>query len=289
MGSEYGRAIEQQRAFARHFASPQGIQDFYSRHSDPMRTRMFHQATSLTLAMADPYYWNAEMSELLEGVSEDMPRWTLRREALPTDFGFCWFARPLALPGIPANVLAITWGMWRPSGADKDLRENMILGAYTNRPDGKPGIIPMMSFAWRPGDAMGVDDLDVGPATERMDRANRRVFQYIAAAFALIEQRILVTSKERPGREFRRRLARAGETKEALIHVVRLRRSSQGGAPSDGTPMEWSCRWIVRGHWRQQFYPSTGEYRPIFILPHVKGPDDKPLKAPAERVFAVVR
>jgi len=27
----------------------------------------------------------------------------------------------------------------------------------------------------------------------------------------------------------------------------------------------------------------------VFILPYIKGPDDKPLRAPAERVFAVVR
>lgn len=289
MSSQYGRAIEQQRAFARHFASPQGVRDFFSRYADPLKTRQFHQATSVTLAAADPYYWSAEMCELLESVSASMPRWTLRQEALPTDFGFCWFARPLALPGIDAQVLATTWGLWKPSGLDDSLRENLIVGAYTNRPDGKPGIVPMMSFAWRPGDSMDVEDLDVGPATAQMERANRRVFQYIAAAFALIEQRILVTSQERPDRAARRRIAKAGETKDPLIHVVQLRRASHSSDKVDGVPVEWSCRWLVRGHWRQQFYRSTNEYRPIFILPHIKGPDDKPLRASAERVFAVTR
>jgi len=289
MGSQYGRVIEQQRAFARYFSSPQGVRDFYSRHVDPLLNRQFHQATALTLAAADPYFWGSEMCELLESVSATMPRWTLRREALPTDFGFCWFARPLTMPGYPSLLMATTWGLWRPSEREASLRENMIVGAYMSRPDGQPGILPMLTFAWHPGDSLDVDDLALGPATAMQDRANRRVFQYIAAMFALIEQRILVTSVERPDRATRRRAARAGATKEPLIHVVHLRRASHEGHADDVAPVEWSCRWIVRGHWRQQFYRSTGEYKPIFILPHIKGPESKPLRTPAERVFAVVR
>lgn len=283
------QALHQQRAFLRHYSSPIGVQDFYSRHSDPVQTRTWHQATVTTLASADAYYWSSDMCQLLEDISEQMPRWTLREEALPTPFGFCWFVKPLTVPGMDAGVIALTWGLWTPSGKDATLSPNLIVGVFTNRPDGKEGIVPMMAFAWRPGDSMDVDDLDVGPVTAKMDRANKRVFQYIAAAFALIEQRILTTTCERPDRGVRKRLAREGVTKAPEILVIRLRRASQDAPADRGEPVEWSCRWIVRGHWRQQFYSSIGEYKPIYILPHVKGPDDKPLRAPAERVFAVVR
>ena len=54
--------------------------------------------------------------------------------------------------------------------------------------------------------------------------------------------------------------------------------------------MDWSCRWLVRGHWRQQpCGAGHAERRPTWILPHLKGPERKPLKAPGAMVFAVVR
>lgn len=35
--------------------------------------------------------------------------------------------------------------------------------------------------------------------------------------------------------------------------------------------------WLVRGHWRRQWYPSRGEHRPVWINPHLAGPDGAPL------------
>lgn len=49
------------------------------------------------------------------------------------------------------------------------------------------------------------------------------------------------------------------------------------GRGNPGTEVEWSHRWLVRGHWRQQWYASEGVHRAIYINPHIKGPEDKPL------------
>jgi hypothetical protein len=38
-----------------------------------------------------------------------------------------------------------------------------------------------------------------------------------------------------------------------------------------------SVRFIVRGHWRNQWYPSEGRNKPIWIMPYVKGPDGAPV------------
>jgi hypothetical protein len=49
---------------------------------------------------------------------------------------------------------------------------------------------------------------------------------------------------------------------------------------SDGGSVEWSKRWMVRGHWRLQPYgPRNGpqQRKAIWIDPYVKGPEDKPL------------
>ena len=40
---------------------------------------------------------------------------------------------------------------------------------------------------------------------------------------------------------------------------------------------DWSHRWLVSGHWRNQWYPSEGVRRPIWIDAFVKGPSDAPL------------
>ena len=60
------------------------------------------------------------------------------------------------------------------------------------------------------------------------------------------------------------------------------------GVADSGGPA-WQCQWIVSGHWRRQFYRSSGAHKPRYIAPYVKGPADKPLKAPAGAVFAVTR
>jgi hypothetical protein len=41
----------------------------------------------------------------------------------------------------------------------------------------------------------------------------------------------------------------------------------------------YSHQWIVRGHWRRQWYRSQQRHVPIWITEHVAGPDDKPFKA----------
>ena len=93
-----------------------------------------------------------------------------------------------------------------------------------------------------------------------------------------------------PGRHLRKRAARAA-IEEPAIHIVQLRRSlSHGRRPAngDGPSAEWSHRWLVRGHWRNQWYPSAKVHRPRWIPEYVKGPDDKPLVV-HDKIFSVDR
>jgi hypothetical protein len=70
--------------------------------------------------------------------------------------------------------------------------------------------------------------------------------------------------------------------------VITLRRQEarHGG---EGHAVDWTCRWFVRGHWRNQWCPGLKAHRPTWILPHTKGPQGKPLKISAERLFSVSR
>lgn len=54
------------------------------------------------------------------------------------------------------------------------------------------------------------------------------------------------------------------------------------------TKIDWSHRWVVRPHWRQQYLPSKQRHEPRFIEAHIKGPSDKPVIS-KQSVFLVNR
>lgn len=79
-------------------------------------------------------------------------------------------------------------------------------------------------------------------------------------------------------RATRRRSQRAGYP--ADVRLIDVRRKAAPATHDDGEShhVEWSHRWLVNPHWRQQAYgPGRSLRKPVFILPHVKGPADKPL------------
>jgi hypothetical protein len=73
------------------------------------------------------------------------------------------------------------------------------------------------------------------------------------------------------------------------VRVVQLRRSEPNSRLDVRThqPVDWSCRWIVGGHWRNQPYKDSTKL--IYIMPYVKGPEDKPLRVPTHTVYQVSR
>lgn len=75
------------------------------------------------------------------------------------------------------------------------------------------------------------------------------------------------------------------------INTVTLRRAwrDDDKPKGDGEPREWSCQWIVGGHWRNQWYPSKAEWKPKYIAPYLKGDPDKPLREPKGPVYCVTR
>ena len=113
--------------------------------------------------------------------------------------------------------------------------------------------------------------------------------RFFAAFCYFVKQRILTESRERADRPARRRAEREGRNPEESIRVVQLRASEvhSYGDERDRS-FEYSVRWIVRGHWRNQYHPSTGRHEPKWIMPYVKGPDGAPVKNPV-RLFSVSR
>ncbi len=104
----------------------------------------------------------------------------------------------------------------------------------------------------------------------------------------LLNERLARRARTKASRGVMRRTTR--QKVEPEIQIVRLRQERQLSESSDtrSAARHWDHRWIVRGHWRNQWYPSTEEHRSKWIPAHVKGPDDAPLKAP-KRVYLANR
>jgi hypothetical protein len=104
-------------------------------------------------------------------------------------------------------------------------------------------------------------------------RFNQMLFP--KAFWAIIEQTLVRIVTGRGDRASRRRLEKAGQPIPAVKYVMlrKIRRSTGDGAAD----INWSHRWMVEGHWRNQWHPRHQIHRQKYILPYVKGPDDKPL------------
>lgn len=73
------------------------------------------------------------------------------------------------------------------------------------------------------------------------------------------------------------------------VSVVTLRRSVSERRDGPSESREWSCQWLVSGHWRRQWMPKGATWEPRYISPYLKGDPSKPLRADREVVYAVSR
>ncbi len=99
----------------------------------------------------------------------------------------------------------------------------------------------------------------------------------IVALWRFLNQKLLTTVVDPVPRGMRRAAIRKAEDLPE-VRIIQLR-STRPGDTQRGEELgrDWSHRWIVRGHWRQQWHPSTSEHQLAWIDPYIKGPQEKPL------------
>lgn len=191
----------------------------------------------------------------------------------------------LAIEQVPARLGFVTLGeaTFLPIDADKHNRCDAIFWHRT--PDGV--VLDLI-------DARYTDERDPVPqpyhrlVTQRWGHVNHDPWaSWITAFWLFIVQRIPHLEQQRASRATRRHVL----PDRPLLHqatIATLRRREARPDEARPTDVEWSHRWLVSGHWREQYYPSTDEHKTIWIAPYVKGPDALPL-VHKDRAFMVVR
>lgn len=117
--------------------------------------------------------------------------------------------------------------------------------------------------------------------------ASRNALQVFACGCLWLQQKIVTASQAPLARAAQRRLAREGIDPKCLVVELRSKQYTRTSPEDEARQVDWAWQWAVRGHWRDQ--PTKEGTKLIWIHPYIKGPEDKPLKPDAGRVFAVTR
>jgi hypothetical protein len=254
-----------------------------------------------TMLHADPIAVDDDMFALVDNAAKTFPPEALREEDLLTPVGFVWLPRPFTMIDVHDKRMSCRAIGWTPApfrsvGPDGLPRSDsdspgIMLSFYSLRGDDDDFGELMDKFAdfyqtdlsmahWEPwlfGESYEVMAYKAGGAREGL--------RFVQALWRLMQQTITETHQHRPERATRRRAARA-DMPERYVTVIRLRRPRRPqGDDHEPKAVEWTHRWLVEGHWRQQWYPSLSTHRSIWISPYVKGPDDKPLQMRRLRAF----
>lgn len=256
------------------------------------------------LVSGGTYAVEPEICDLLDSVAATLPDTTIRASDFPTQAGYVYYAKPIPLGfseeqmyrmarstgrvtlEIPPELAGF---IWIPA-ANQGKIVYLLLRV-------REGTMKIPALGWvthvvfgetwkryKEGDTIGISETMQGETAQGFNRILRHLYSLLL----FMQQKIVSSDKVRiANRQARRLVERAGH--EAAANLVTLRKRQRKESGEEQT-VEWSCRWLVGGHWRNQYYPKTQEHRPIFIFPYEKGPDDKPLKASSgERIFRVSR
>lgn len=279
---------------------------------------MFHpQATSekypneqvIALSEASLYWVSTEMVDILNSAAAGIPiDCTPNDLTFPAPHGLVYFESPImgtdahgipyaeeirktaeeaGLP-MPVRVIdnteslvfpinAIVWatGVQAPIPARPEPTSSVSVSSYQYR---ELGWVNLGKSDWPIVDPLDKKPFPVDDTAFFSFMEDRR---FLAALFTLLQQEsIAATETVVAPRQVRRRSERAGVNAPSDVKLVTLRRLKRT-KPEDGETAEvaWSHRWMVNGHWRwQPVGPGRRQRRLTYVTPHIKGPEDAPLK-----------
>ncbi len=278
-------------------------------HGQPLGADRLVEGQREIMLRADPVVIDDDMMTLVETAAQSFPPEPLREEDILTPVAFVWLPRPLSVidaGGKRLTFRAVAWGPVRYRVTDDSgarITNGLMLSYYSWLGDAAVDDYAdhMAEFAeaynidlsmshWEPW--MFGESYTIRPD---VPGAGREGLRFVQTMWRLMQQTIATLHPERPQRAARRRAQRAGMA-DKTVTVIRLRRPKK--EPADGhqpKSVDWDHRWMVSGHWRNQWFRSLGPatdpaaHRAIWIHPYIKGPEDRPLEVRRIRAFEWVQ
>ena len=257
------------------------------------------QGTAGMMWHADPVYVDPEMAPLIRSALTGWRSELLLETDLFIPNGFLVLPEPVYLRDVHDMTMSVRAFLWtRTTLRRRDLRDEtypgmaLIMFSDVNDEDDfsykyrdseiwewlRKRPIPLTvchAVPWRFGD-------------ETMMGEHHTGIDVLQCILRLMAQTVTVREPRNAPRHVGKRIERA-KFPAKRITVVTLRRPESQRDPDAHHDVEWSHRWIVDGHWRQQWYPSLGQHRQIWISPYVKGPAELPLVVSKAHVYQFTR
>jgi len=245
------------------------------------------------LHSAELFYIAPAMGDLAAAAALSLPQFGLEPEDIPSEAGMMFFDESTLTvqhgePSIENPVCAVQW---------LTHRRGVLLAYYTDRDemlDGqvRAGICTPINAAYSRSlmaplvRLTGQDTLVPFHARggDEGSLALNDVIRTVRSVWLLMQQPLASITEAVPDRASAKRIRRIG-LPPAAVRVIELRRPKGGNAKGDGS-RDFHHQWIVRGHWRQQWYPARQVHRPVWIAPHVKGPEGAPMIG-GEKVYSL--
>lgn len=250
---------------------------------------------------AELYHIGGAMWQTMQTAAPQLPGFTLHQEDIPCETGMVLFENsvpimssvqlhPEAPPEETDLVAGLSWHKSEPDLVDLLIREStqfkdglwVTLWVRTDEMGGPPELREIFRREFK-APLIPWSTVYMSMRSNWEPSQSRSAWPaWLLTFFRLLQEAWAKVEITATDRATHRRMLRTGLGDPRTVKVVVLPRRARSEQPNseeegeaDGT--SWSRRWVVEGHWRQQWYPSQQRHAPKWINSYVKGPDDKPL------------
>lgn len=281
--------------------------------------------TVKTLKRATAFAWSPDTTETVATAAESLVPDTVCSGFATDDLppaGWWWFEKPIPVrtvlaSGETAPVVALLWAkdynnldgshpMFQSESAHEHVKPGIWFSTMVKGEEGEPPV-PFPTTAWKWPFGVRLEELQ-----GLLQREYRKVYDtqspnnagleatchasyffsaFLIAASTWLRQRIITRAPAQGGRQVKRALRREYALDEIpTVEIIKLRRREvEPTEPSpDAIVRHYRMRFIVHGHFRNQWYAKAGVHAPKWIESYIKGPADTPLKDGA-RIYSVTR
>lgn len=253
---------------------------------------------AIDLHAARTYQVTEDMMSVVTGLFDnakadhDFRQGKLHEEELPYHQGFVWFDSPWVHSDVYGKAIAtraMSWALVSLRRGERGVRVVLwqLIGDHDDYTD---EINRTLAEAGRQPGWIGPLEMTHSQVLGFGEPYRNMLAVFTGTLWALMSMEI---TTDEPAELDRHTLRRARDIRHPEVRVVELRRSGDGPPRAEGDTqhVDWSCRWIVRGHFRRA--PDGGTFKDgravTFVRPYIKGPDGKPLRSAADVLYRLGR